>query len=68
MTFVATAFGILIGLQNEDVTKGILPSPHHSANAQNPSTDVGRHSIVDGSAAKLEDGIAHTDPERKCKS
>ena len=61
-------FGILINLQNEDVTKGILPSLHHFEKVANPSTDVERHSAIDRSAAKSEDAIANTEAERKCKS
>ena len=61
-------FGILINLQNEDVTKSILPSLHHLEKVEDPSTDVERHSAIDRSAAKFEDAIAHTKAERKCRS
>ena len=60
-------FGILIGLQNEDITKGIPLSLHHYENAANPPTDVERHSAIDRSA-KLEDEIPHTKAERNCES
>ena len=57
---------ILIGLQNGDFAKGILPPLLHYENAQNPSTHIRQHSPIDRPAAKLQDDIAHTEAERKC--
>ena len=58
----------LPALQDEDGTKDILISLHRYENATIPSMDIKRHSAVDRSTTKFEDGIARAEAERKCKS